>query len=112
QDGKGQVVILSHGFWQRRYGGDKNIINRSITLNDTSYTVVGVMPPGIYPVSPTPTGQITFDEPRQTFWIPMAFSPQFASWRSAHVLGVLARLKPGITIQQATADMDALGARL
>src|ERR1043166_3599807 len=51
--GKGQVVILGHALWQRRFGGDKSIVNRSITLDGSSYTVVGVMPPGIYPVSPT-----------------------------------------------------------
>ena len=110
--GKGQVVILGHAFWQRRFGGDKSIVNRTITLDGTSYTVVGVMPPGIYPVRPTPTGKISFDEPHQTFWIPMSFTPEWAAVRGAHVLGVLARLKPEISIQQATAEMDAIGARL
>ncbi len=54
EPGKGQVVILGHAFWQRRYGGDKNIINRSITLDGAGYTVVGVMPAGIYPTGPRP----------------------------------------------------------
>ena len=112
EPGKGQVVILGHAFWQRRYGGDKNIVNRNITLDGTSYTIVGVMPPGIYPVTPTPAGQINFNEPRQMYWVPMSFTPEWAAVRTAHVLGVLARLKPGISIQQATAEMDAIGARL
>jgi predicted permease len=110
--GKEQVVILSHAFWQRRYGGDKSIINRNIRLDDASYTIVGVMPPGIYPVAPTTSGQIIFDEQQQSFWIPMSFRPEWAAVRSAHVLGVLARLKPGISIEQATTEMNTIGARL
>src|SRR5215204_1756285 len=65
EPGKGQVVILGHAFWQRRFGGDKTIINRNISLDNQSYTVVGVMPPGIYPVSPTTSGRLVFDEQQQ-----------------------------------------------
>ena len=110
--GKDQVVILGHSLWQSRYGGDKNIIGRSVTLDGNGYMVVGVMPPGIYPVRPTTAGRIEFDEALQDFWMPMVFSAEFASYRGAHVLGVVARLKHGITIEQARAEMDALGARL
>jgi putative ABC transport system permease protein len=110
--GKNQVVILGHAFWQRRYGGDKSIINRNVTLDGANYTVVGVMRPGIYPAWPTVSGQITFDEQQQQFWAPMTFTPEWAANRSAHVLGTLARLKPGITIEQATSEMNTLGARL
>ena len=110
--GKGQVVILGHNFWQRRYGGDKNIVNRNITLDGLSYTVVGVMPSGIYPTWPTTSGHLTFDEQQQQFWVPMSFRPQWATVRYSHVLGVVARLKSGITLKQATADMDSIAARL
>jgi putative ABC transport system permease protein len=109
---KGQVVILGYALWQRRFGGDRNIINRNITLDGTSYTVVGVMPPGIYPVSPQTAGRLAFDEQQQNFWIPMSFTAGWASVRAAHVLGVVARLKPGVTIQQAQTEMDTIGARL
>jgi putative ABC transport system permease protein len=112
EDGKDQVVILGHALWQRRYGGDKNIVGRSITLNGAPYTVVGVMPPGIYPVSPATSGQIVFDEASQNFWTPMSFSPGWASVRTAHVLGVLARIKPGVSFEQATAEMTSIGVRL
>jgi putative ABC transport system permease protein len=110
--GKGQVVILGHNFWQRRFGGDRNIINRSITLDGDSYTVVGIMPAGIYPVWPTTSGHITFDEQQQQYWTPMSFTAQWAAVRTAHVLGVLARLKPGISIEQATTEMNTIAARL
>ena len=110
--GKGSVVILGHAFWQRRFGGDRNIINRTVTLNGNVHTVVGVMPSGIYPVSPTTNGRIVFDEQQQNFWLPMSFTSDWAAVRAAHVLGVVARLKPGISTTQAAAEMDTLGARL
>jgi putative ABC transport system permease protein len=110
--GKGQVVILGYNFWQRRFGGDRNIINRSITLDGNSYTVVGVMPAGIYPVWPTTSGHISFDEQQQQFWTPMSFTAEWAAVRTAHVLGVVARLKPGISLTQATTEMNAIAARL
>jgi len=110
--GKGQVIILGYNFWQRRFGGDKNIINRNITLDGASYTVVGVMPAGIFPVWPTTSGHITFDEQQQQFWTPMSFTAQWSAVRTAHVLGVLARLKPGVTLAQATTEMNTIGARL
>jgi len=109
---KGQVVILGYSLWQRRFGGDRNIINRNITLDGASYTVVGVMPPGIYPVSPQTAGRLAFDEQSQNFWVPMSFPAGWAAVRSAHVLGVIARLKPGVTIEQAKTEMDTIGARL
>ena len=110
--GKGQAIILGHAFWQRRFGGDKNVINQTATFNDTVYTVVGVMPPGIYPVSPTTNGILVFNEQAQNIWVPMSFEPEWARVRAAHVLGVVARLKPGVSIQQAATEMDMIGARL
>lgn len=112
EPGKGQVVILGHDLWQRRYRGDTGIINRNINLDGAGYTVVGVMPRGIYPVRPTTSGNIDFDEQQQDFLTPMSFTPRWAATRSAHVLGVLARLKPGVSLEQATTEMNAISARL
>ena len=110
--GKGQVVILAQGLWQRRFGGDKNILNRTITLDGNNYTVVGVMPRGLYPARPLTTGHIDFEETGQQYWTPMSFEPFWAAVRSAHVLGVVGRLKPGVTLDQAGAEMNAIAARL
>lgn len=110
--GQDRVVILSHTLWQRRYGGDKNIINRTVILDGSSCTVVGVMPSGLYPTRPTTAGRIDFDESGQEFWKPMSYMVHLAGLRSAHILGVLARLKPGVTLEQATAEMNTIGARL
>ena len=110
--GKGNVVILGHALWQRRFGGDQNVINRRITLDGNSFIVVGVMAPEIYPAWPSPAGRIDFDEQQQHFWVPMSFSEEWAANRTAHVLGVLARLKPDVTIERAQAEMNTIGARL
>ena len=112
EPGKGQVVILGHAFWQRRYGGDPGIINKVITLDGSPYTVTGVMPPGIYPAWPTTSGRISFDQNQEQFWTPMSFNAQWAAVRTAHVLGVVGRLKPGITVEQAQAEMNTIAARL
>jgi putative ABC transport system permease protein len=112
EPGKGQVVVLGHDFWQRRYGGNRDLINKAITLDGRSYVVVGVMPPALYPGWPTTSGQISFDTKQQQYWIPMSFTAQWASNRNSHVLGVLARLKSGATLDAATADMNTIAARL
>ena len=112
EPGKGHVVILGHAFWQRRYAGDRAVVGKTITLNDQPYVVIGVMPPGIYPARPTPSGRISFEQNEEQFWTPMSFSPEWAAVRTAHVLGALARLKPGVTVAQAQAEMDTIAGRL
>jgi predicted permease len=112
QLGKDQVVILGYGLWQRRYGGDRNVVGRNVTLDGNSYTVIGVMPAGLYPARPTTAGRIDFDEQSQDFWRPMSYMVHLASLRSAHVMGVLARLKPGVSVEQAQTEMNTIGARL
>ena len=112
EPGKGNVVILGHDFWQRRYAGNREIVNKAITLDGNSYTVVGVMPAGIYPGWATTSGKISFDPNEQQFWLPMSFNAQWAGNRNAHVLGVLGRLKENVTIDQARAEMNTIGTRL
>jgi predicted permease len=110
--GKNQVVILGNAFWRSHYGGDRTIIDKTITLDGRSFTVTGVMPPGIYPVWPTTEGRISFDESHQQFWLPMAYNSRFAATRTVHALGVVGRLKAGVTFAQAQAEMNTIGARL
>ncbi len=97
------VVLLSHALWQRRFGGQANILNQPITLNDKSYTVIGIMPDG-------------FRFPnRAEMWVPVGQLSGEPSWlhRGNHpgLYGV-ARLKPGVTLAQAKADMDNIAANL
>jgi putative ABC transport system permease protein len=112
EPGKGHVLILGDEVWQHRFGGNPNVINTTITLDGSSYTVIGVMPKGIYPVRPKTIGRIEFDEQQQQYWLPMSFTAQWAGVRSAHVLGVVGRLRPGVKLDQATTEMNTIGARL
>src|SRR5215813_396905 len=96
EPGKGQVVILGYSLWQRRFGADESIVGKNITLDGDVYQIVGVMGPGIYPVRPTTSGHIDFGEQQQEYWQPMSFTAQWAAVRSAHVLGVVGRLKPNV----------------
>jgi putative ABC transport system permease protein len=95
------VVVISNGLWQRRFGSDKKIIEKPINLNGVSCTVVGVMSPNFQ-----------FPDRGVELWIPIAFSSKEAANRGGHYLEVIARMKPGITLQQAQADMSSIAARL
>lgn len=102
-----RVVVLSGGFWQRRFGGDRSIINQSITLDNQSYTVIGVMPASFQ----FPHRSISWSEPADV-WLPLNYSgEQVTTRRGPYFLNVLARLAPGVTLEQARAHMDALGQR-
>jgi putative ABC transport system permease protein len=101
--GAAPVVVLSYALWQRRFGGQKSILNQSITLNGKSYTVIGVMPPDYaYPS-------------RVEMWVPVGPLSDDPSWkeRGNHPgLYAVARLKPGMTQAQAQADMNTIAANL
>jgi putative ABC transport system permease protein len=106
QPGKNKVVALSHGFWQRRFGGDPGIVNKTITINDENYTVVGVMPPSFQ--FGRELGRVV------DLWTPIAFTREQLDYRrlTNENLTVIARLKPGVTIGQAQAELDAIAANL
>jgi putative ABC transport system permease protein len=119
-----QVVVLSDGYWRRRFGGDPGIVGRSLTLDDTSYEVVGVMPPDFvfpYPGMLAPSGftRITGID----MWRPIAFSGPRAVAnrmltasgeivRTAHIMGALGRAKPGVPLQQVDTDIKRIAAQL
>jgi len=98
--GKNRVVILSHNLWQRRFSSDPQIIGQTITLNGNPHEVVGVMPAGFK--NPRP------EETRPTeLWLPLALDPAQAGRRN-DFLRVVARLAPGVNINQARAEMDTI----
>jgi putative ABC transport system permease protein len=99
--GNDRVVVLSHKLWQRRFGGDRNITDRAITLNGESYAVIGVMPPD-------------FDYPGGgvELWTPLALTPSQSANRSIRVLRLLGRLKPGVTPAQAETKLVEVSRRL
>jgi predicted permease len=98
--GKNHVAILSYSLWQNRFGLNPAIVGQSITLDGTAYTVVGVMPRD-------------FTYPSMTeLWTPLTIGPEAAGDRAYRYLRVMARLKPGVTLQQAQTEMNAIAARL
>ena len=101
QPNAGRVVVLSYKLWQRRFGANSAIVNQNISLNGESYTVVGVMPP-----------EFAFPAAASELWVPLKFEGQLFESRQAHFLYTRARLKPGVTLAQAQAEMDTVAARL
>jgi putative ABC transport system permease protein len=93
--GAARVVVLSHGFWQRRLGADPHAVGREITLDSNPYTVVGVMPAG-------------FDFPREDDEVWAAYQIEPPTKRGNNWLRGVARLGEGVTIQQARAELNAL----
>jgi len=103
QQGKDHVLVLSHKLWQRAFGGDPNIIGRNITLSGESYAVVGVMP-ARFQFPP-------FWSTRAEMWAPLDLRSRVTDRRGGS-LRVFARLKPGVTLQQAQAEIDAMNKQL
>ena len=109
EDGKrgaAPVVIVSENLWRSRLGADPNIVGKSISLDKREFTVIGIAPAG-------------FQSPvlgsRQDIWVPLAQDPLFSTWmtrRGGHWLRVIGRLKPGVSIAQAQAEMNTIADRL
>ncbi|MBI3473725.1 MAG: ABC transporter permease [Candidatus Solibacter usitatus] len=100
--GAPRVVVISHRLWQRRFGGDPGIAGRSITLGGAPHAVVGVMPPGFQFLSPT-----------SELWSAMGLDPA-RNYRqsSGRYMYAVARLKPGVSREQAQSQMDSIARRL
>lgn len=96
-EGRHHVVVLSHALWQRQYHGDPEILGRTLRLDGRDHTVIGIMRPDF--AYPAPAA----------FWVPLPFSEtDLATQRGAHYLDVIARLAPGITIEEASSQMAAI----
>src|SRR5437016_5086114 len=99
-----RVVVLSYGIWQRAFGGDRTLVGRKITLDGEGYDVIGVMPRDFK--FPQIWGQ------RAEFWRPISFDAEWKKSRGNHWFWVLGRLKNGISLARASADMETLSERL
>jgi predicted permease len=103
-----KAAILGHGLWQSRFGGDANVLGRTITLNQQSYTVVGILP-----------ARFQYPEPFQ-LWTPLALGETGAGGAGTlakygegqWLLSVIARLKPGVTVEQAQTELQTIARRL
>jgi len=105
EDGKDFVLVLGYGLWQRRFGGDPNIIGRQVNLSGKPYTIVGVMPAEFQSL---PTSLV---DPRGEFYRPVAEKYDEAERSSRH-LRAIARLKPDVTLQQAQAEMSLIARQI
>jgi putative ABC transport system permease protein len=97
--GKDHVVILSHRLWERRFGSDRNLVGRQIRVDSEPYTVLGVLPSGSYDRLPA------------ELFAPLSFKPEQIN-HDFHWILVLARLRPGVSLAQAQADMDLVTRRI
>src|SRR5918993_785955 len=100
QPGKEAVAIITHSLWQRRFGGDPNIISKTITVNSIVRTVIGVMPE-------------RFNYPKGSeVYAPLPMTPELMRSRGDHSYYIVGRLKPGVSIESAQAELDGISARL
>jgi putative ABC transport system permease protein len=100
-----RIAVISHSLWKRRFNADPDLVGRTISLDSQSYEVIGVLPPELRFIS--------FPKPTEV-WIPLGLDHfrdrRYA--RAVHSLGVIARLKSGVTLAQAQAEMDVMARRL
>ena len=107
--GNDHVVVVGYGLWKRRFGSDRNLVGRNITLDSEPYTVIGIMPPGF---SPDDYGELWLPSRWGVPAHPLSPNEDPRQVRDRHYLDAWARLKPGITLQQARQEMDAIALRL
>ena len=101
REGAPETVVLAHRFWQQEFGGDQNIVGQALTFDSTRFTVIGVMGPDFrYPSSDG------------LFWTPHRFSAGMfdVAQRANNMLYAVGRLRPGVTVEQARAEMSAIAA--
>jgi putative ABC transport system permease protein len=104
QPGKNHVAILSYGFWQRHFGGQPGVLSQTVILNNESYSVIGVMPSWFnFPRTLSSTADI---------WAPLNMSPRGTGTRGSHQWRAIARMKDGITVEAARADLHTIAMRL
>jgi putative ABC transport system permease protein len=101
QPGAAAPIMLSHQFWRDRFGGDPAVVGRSIVLENQPYTIVGVMP-----------APFAFPSERVQVWMPMAFSSGDSERHSSHYLGAIGRLRAGVPLASASADLQTVASRL
>jgi len=100
EPGKDRVAVIAYSLWQRRFGGDPNIVNRTINTNNIPRTVIGVLPEG-------------FNYPKGAeIYAPIAMTPELIKSRGSHSYYVIGRLKDGVTLPSAQADIDTITGRL
>jgi putative ABC transport system permease protein len=101
QPGRDHVVVLSDGLWRSSFGGDRAAVGKTITLDGEAYEIIGVMPRGFQ-----------FGGLKTSLWLPFVIGDSLKTARGAHFLNVMARLRPGVTLEQARDEMANVGRQL
>jgi putative ABC transport system permease protein len=102
--GQSQVVILSDQFWRTRFGAAADVVGRTLTLDSKAFTIVGVMPASF--------SMTIRDVMGSTIWVPLAYTDAEKAVRANHNAQVIARLKSGVELREATTELEAISARL
>ena len=118
--GAGPVAVLSHPFWRSRFGADPGVLGRTVRLNGTTFTVVGVAPegfggmfPGVTPQMWIPVTMVAEVEPLGNHRVTgPAVGPTWLDHRARHFLWIRGRMKPGVEVEQVRAELEAVAARL
>jgi putative ABC transport system permease protein len=102
QAGNNRVIVLGYNLWRRKFGGDPNLVGQKLMLRNQPYTVIGIMPPEfLFPL-----------EAKRESWAPRVVTEADRQRRGSAYLKVIGRLKPGVTLNQASDDMKAIASRL
>jgi len=113
QPGHNHVVVISHPLWQSMFGGSNHVLGKTLRLNGSSYQIIGVMPPAFaYPHETDFPPGVLGDIGRTDVWVPLALSPRQKADRDNFYANVIARLRPGVSIQGAQAEMSTLMVQL
>jgi putative ABC transport system permease protein len=107
--GNARVIVLSHGLWTRRYGADRNVIGRDLILDGEKFSVIGVMPASF---SPDGYGELWVPSPTDVPTHPLSPNDDPRAMRDRSYLEAWGRLKPGVTLARAQAEMSAIAQRL
>src|SRR5579862_8666318 len=101
RDGAPLTTVLSYGLWQRAFGGDAGVLGRKVDLNGTPHVVIGVMPP-----------QFHFPDQETELWTPFEFPESAYEDRNNNYLNGVARLRSGVSLEQARADINVIAGQL
>jgi len=108
EPGQGQVVVLSHSLWTEWFGAHPDVIGRTIQLGGRPFTVVGVMPPVVFPAWAVNPATVTLDSESRRLWVPITRTAAVTTSARAHVFGVVGRLREGVSIDAAQSELSQL----
>src|ERR1700741_2228830 len=95
------LVVLTYGFWQRKFGGDTGVIGRALTINGQSFTIIGVLP-----------ASFQFALSSNDLWLPYQPPQNLMTNRASHGMNLIARLKPGVSVAQAESELTVIAGRI